>query len=723
MFLVVIILGIFMLFGSSVLNAQEIDHWESVVLASDTWKYFVGTSEPPATWRSGTFDDTSWREGQGGFGYGDDDDQTVLANILSLYLRSRFDIADISTIGEVIFHIDYDDAFIAYLNDVEIARSAGVSGMYPSHNTSSTQDHEAQMYQGGSPDAFYVEPGHLQRGSNVLALQIHNTSTTSSDMSAIPFLSIGLTTTERRYRPTPEWFQEPFEFTSSNIPIIIINTQGQQIQNEPKIMARMGVIDNQNGINSIQDNFNEYDGWIGIEMRGNATQSGGVVQDKWSYSLETRNEDGSNNNVKLLGMPKDNDWILLAVFIDKTLARDALAYRMARSLGRWAPRTRHVELVINGEYQGVYLFMEKIKPDNNRVDIAKLDSADIAGEAVTGGYIWDIQQADGTDIDFGQRRVLKYPKPDQVMPQQLDYIRNYDDEFRAVMNRSYYDDPVRGYPKYIDVTSFIDEIILQEITKNSDAYGWSGFFYKERSGKMFAGPIWDFDQALSNSTHMQGDRIQMWVIENNDGSHPPFWEKLWETPAFKQQLADTWFEYRRGPLETNFLFGIIDSLATYLNEAQQRNFTKWAILGVPIWRSTAGAAQRNTYQKEVDYMKDYLREHADWMDAELAEFTSVDCAQDEQGYTRLTINIFPNPVQSDATFSYTLDRSGQANIRIYNILGQHVRLLVNAQQLQGQYAIKWDGRDSSGQMLAHGIYFYELRVDGLQMARSKFVKF
>ena len=719
-----IVLLVAFIASAAPINAQTIDHWESVVLAGDMWRYFVGASEPPANWRQTNFDDAAWEQGRGGFGYGDDDDQTTIPQTLSLYVRIKFDIKDLATIGDVVFHMDYDDAFIAYINDAEIARSAGLTEAHPPFDRSSTTNHEAQMYQGGLPTGYNLSPNVLVKGQNVLAIQVHNAGSNSSDMSAIPFLSVGLTTSERQYRATPDWFQEPFTFTSSKLPIIVIDTQGRDIPNEPKVMARMRVVDNENSINSVDGPFDAYDGWIGIEKRGNASQSFNVVRGKWSYSLETRNEDGSNNNVKLLGMPKDNDWILLAVFIDKTLVRDALAYHMSQSLGRWAPRTRHVELVLNGDYQGVYVFLEKIKPDNNRVDIAKLDSADIAGEAVTGGYIWDIQQADGTDVEFGHRRVLKYPKPDQVLPEQLEYLRSYDDEFRAVMNRSYYDDPARGYAKYIDVSSFIDEIIIQEITKNSDAYGWSGFFHKDRGGKIMAGPVWDFDQALSNSTHMQGDRVRMWVIENNDGSHPFFWEKLWNTPAFKKQLANTWFAYRRGPLSTQNLFAVVDSLTAHLDEAQERNFTRWPILGdATVWRSTPGAAQRDTYQKEVDYLKDYVEDHAAWMDDELDVFADVQAKQDAASNTTLKISMIPNPMHNGASFNYQLDRNGHVSIRVYNILGQHVQTLVNTIQPSGQHAFRWDGRDFSGRLVANGIYFFELRLDGAQVLKSKFVKF
>ncbi len=704
--------------------AQDVDHWESVVFADDTWRYFIGASEPPADWREFNFDDQSWTSGQGGFGYGDGDDQTIIPQgTISLYLRMIFEITDAASIAAALFHIDYDDAFVAFLNDVEIGRSAGLTDAHPSHSTIATEQHEATMFSGGQPVSVTVPVRHVKQGDNILAIQIHNAGSNSSDMSAIPFFSVGLTTSERQYRPTPDWFVEPFVFQSSNLPIIVLDTGGRDIPDEPKVNVRMGVINNENGRNNIGDPFNEYDGFCGIERRGNASQIWDVVKGKWSYSMETRNEDGSNNNVKLLGLPRENDWILSADYIDKSLCRNALAYELARSLGRWAPRTRHVEVVLNGEYQGIYILVEKIKPDDDRLDIARMDSSDISGENVTGGYIWDVQQADGTDIDFGERRVLKYPKPDQVQPEQLAYIKAYDDEFRRVMTRSYYDDPVRGYHSYIDVPSFIDEAIIQEITKNSDAYGWSGFFHKDRNGLMNAGPVWDFDQSMGNSTHKDGWVIDKWVIGEPDGSHPPFWFKLWNTPNFKRRLSNAWFDYRGDRLSTERIHAIIDSVATYLNEAHVRNFKRWPILGVEIWRSTPGWQERDTYQKEVDYLKEYMRHHAQWIDEQLAPFTAVEEQADADVQTALKIKLSPNPMHSGATFNYALDRNGHVSIRVFNILGQEVQTLINTAQERGQHAFRWDGRDFAGQPVANGLYFYELRLDGVQMLRATFVKF
>ena len=133
------------------------------------------------------------------------------------------------------------------------------------------------------------------------------------------------------------------------------------------------------------------------------------------------------------------------------------------------------------------------------------------------------------------------------------------------------------------------------------------------------------------------------------------------------------------------------------------------------------AGSRN--QKEVDYLKEYLQDHAQWIDEELEPFTSVAQKSDAEVNTALKIKISPNPIHSSATFNYSLDRNGHVTIRVFNILGQEVQTLVNSIQPQGQHVFRWDGRDFAGHAVANGLYFYELSVDGAQMLRSKFVKF
>jgi hypothetical protein len=129
---------------------QSINHWETAVFNNDVWKYFVGKSEPSNDWRSHFFNDTGWSEGTGGFGYSDNDDNTIIPQCSSVYIRKKFTISDTAAISMALLSMDYDDAFVAYLNDVEIGRS-GITGIHPLFNQLGT-DHEATVYSGGKPN-------------------------------------------------------------------------------------------------------------------------------------------------------------------------------------------------------------------------------------------------------------------------------------------------------------------------------------------------------------------------------------------------------------------------------------------------------------------------------------------------------------------------------------------------------------------------------------------
>jgi hypothetical protein len=708
-------------FSFSVAGIHSVDHWETAVYSSDIWKYFVGHSEPDTNWRALSFNDAPWPQGPGGIGYGDDDDLTQIDASTSVYLRIKFDIVDLNQITSAALNVDYDDSFIAYINNVEVAR-AGISGVHPPHNQTAESNHEAQMPTGNLPEAFAIQANKLsdtiKEGENILALQVHNVSESSSDLSSTTFLLLGIGDSSRNYRPVPDWFTVPFIFSSSDIPIMVIDTEGRSIVDEPKTTARMGVINNGAGNrNSVSDAFNEYDGWIGIEYRGNASMN---ISDKKPFTFETRNEDGSDRSAEILGLPEEDDFILRAAYIDKTLMRDALAYHISRSIGRWAPRTRHVELVLNGSYEGVYILEEKIKPDKNRLDITRMEPADIAGEALTGGYIWSVQQPDGNDVVFdlneadGNSRVLKYPKPDEVTPEQLAYISRLEQDFCDVMYGPDYKDPVLGYMSYIDVSSFIDEIIIQETTSNSDAYSWSGFFYKDRGGKINAGPAWDFDQALSNSTHNDGHRYNEWIIAKPDRYRPYCWDRLFAENEIRNELNAKWNVYRQDVLSNDRLFTFIDSVTVYLAEAQEHNFKRWPILGVPVWRSLPGVEFRNTYQREVDYMKEWLINHLAWMDNELIrEISAVEGnPAPAPGGFELYPN-YPNPFNQTTTIKYRIPESGLVTLKVFNLPGQEVAILVNEHKNAGEYVVNFDALN-----LAGGIYITEFQSAGILLSKK-----
>lgn len=478
------------------LSAQEIDHWETMLGPGRVCRYLVPNSPVDAGWKDPGFDDSSWTSATGGVGYGDDDDNTVIAPAISVYCRYEFIITSPELIGALILDMDFDDAFVAYLNGTEVGRhNMGDEGSATQWNQSSDGLHEASVYQGVAPDRFVLDTSLLDQliaGTNTFALEVHNESITSSDLSSNPYLQAGILIPGNHFSPTPSWFIAPISFDSTLLPLILIDTEGQQIPNEPRITARMKLVDNGPGsYNGVEDEGNGYDGQISIELRG---ESSLWLFPKNSYSMETQTDSGTNNNVSLLGLPEENDWVLYAPYADKSLMRNVLSYGLFAQMGHYAPRTRFVEVVVNEDYKGIYILTEKIKRDNNRVDMAKLRPEDIAGDELTGGYLMRIDKTSGmADFEYWKSPVMPTePDYEQVVYQYFDpdyyelnetqrqYIRNHLLEFETALVSKDFKDPAKGYRAYLDIPSFVDLTILNEFTKDVDAFRLSHYFYKQK---------------------------------------------------------------------------------------------------------------------------------------------------------------------------------------------------------------------------------------------------
>ena len=411
-------------------------------------------------------------------------------------------------------------------------------------------------------------------------------------------------------------------YTESNLPIISINTYGEDIPDEPRIDAYMGIINNNSGTNNINDPFNDYNGKITIEMRGNSSQE----QEKPPYRFETVDNNGENNNVKLLGLPEENDWILYAPWSDKSLLRNVLIYSLSNEMGRYAPRSKFVELYLNNEYRGVYVLMEKIKRDKNRVAISSLDPNSNFGDNLTGGYILKFDWAETGDnnggffslID-GMRYNYHYPKPDEISSEQENYIQSYINSYENIMNSNKYNSE-EGYSSFIDIGSFVDFIILQEISRNVDAYGLSTYIYKDKesiNNKLTAGPIWDFNHGFGNCDYYKAWETVGWNISYtyNDMDQRAFWWlKLWNDDNFQEMIKDRYKLLRESTLSTNNINTLIDQYVFKLGTSVNKNFTKWPILGEYIWPNKQVF---DTYQEEIIYLKTWINNRLTWMDSEL----------------------------------------------------------------------------------------------------------
>ncbi len=527
----------------------------------------------------------------------------------------------------------------------------------------------------------------------------------------------------------------PLEFTSSNLPIIVINTDVHRIPDEPKVAAFLGIINNPGGKrNYITDHFSDYNGRIGIEVRGHSTQK----FPKKSYGFETRDEHGNNLNVSLLGMPEENDWVLYAPYSDKSLLRNVLAFYLGRTMGHYASRTRFCELILNGDYQGVYVLMEKIKRDKNRINIAKLNPDEIVGDDLTGGYIIKVDPIE--DHSSGWYSGVNppdsswipvffqyyYPKPYDITTEQKSYVQNFIHEFELSLNDSNFSHPEFGYKKYIAVNSFIDYLIINEFTKNIDAYRNSVFMFKDKDskgGKLTAGPIWDFNLGFGNY-NMQGGRelyTEGWMYRQT-GKRLYWWARMMRDNDFKNMVATRWYELRNGSFHSDSIDIFLENSKSYLEEAQQRNFQKWQILGEYVWPNNFVG---QTYQQEFDYLKNWITKRLIWMDTNISQIGEPDHTENDNNEANLNsykIEAFPNPFFSNTTICYRLNSQSNVSLKIYNILGQEIKTLLSRNQTANEYAIKWDGTDDLGNIVANGIYFYVLQVNWEIQETNKLLK-
>ena len=411
------------------------------------------------------------------------------------------------------------------------------------------------------------------------------------------------------------------DFSSSDLPIVIIQTDNRTLTNREKTGATMKIIDNGSKRNKVTDPANGYDGKIKIKLRGNSS----LFFDQKRFTFETVTPEGKANNVELLGMPADNDWVLLAPYNDISMMRDVFAFDMWNNMGHWAPRTRYCEVVMNGKYIGVYVLCEKIKRAENRINIDKLTKKDSIGVDITGGYIVRIDPPDegeksfqsdvpglmsnggfggmggfgggmggfgGPGGGFGGRATVTwtyfYPKSDKLTPEQEEYIKNYIKTTEKVIQSDSFADLKEGYAKYIDVESFVDYIIHTELSLNADGLKRSTYFYKEKQnpdgtgGKLHAGTVWDYNLAYGNCNFANANNIEAWVYNGSETNPTPaMFKRLMEDPAFVAKVKARWKELRKGYLSDSNIDRFIDEHASVLKESQARQYSKYPDLLVP----------------------------------------------------------------------------------------------------------------------------------------------
>ncbi|GAB1416593.1 hypothetical protein MASR2M117_19990 [Paludibacter sp.] len=436
------------------------------------------------------------------------------------------------------------------------------------------------------------------------------------------------------------------------MPIVIITTDvdpktGKQytIRDEPKVPAAMKIVFRQDGSrNYVSDannlEFLNYNGKIGIEFRGSTSQT---LSNK-PYGLTTYKADNvTNNNVSILDMPKENDWVLNALAFDNSLIRDYLSYDLYREMGNYSPRQRFVEVIINGDYKGLYIFMEKLKIDKDRINITKMTSADNVLPELSGGYVtksdkptggdpiaWQMYSNKGAIVDF----IHHSPKPEEITLNQQNYIKGVFLSLASVASNS---SIVGGYPEIIDVPSFIDFMLMSEFASNVDSYQYSTFYHKDRNGKLRAGPIWDYNLTYGLDLFYNNRSLKnVWQFNNNDNEGPKYWYDLFNNAAFRCYLTKRWKEVNavNQPLNYNYVSNKIDQICSLISEAALREKDRW------------GNAQN--WSNEIATLKSWISGRIEWINSQLKSYNS--CANVQTPKLAISkINYHPMSLIDDAT--------------------------------------------------------------------------
>jgi spore coat protein CotH len=407
---------------------------------------------------------------------------------------------------------------------------------------------------------------------------------------------------------------------TSNLPIVVI-TPDAQIVDASKVGGAMKIIYNGEGqTNSLTDVNYNYNGRIGIEIRGSSSQA----LDKKAYGFETRKADGSNNNVSLMGMPSENDWILNGLAYDPSCLHDYLAYKFFRDMGNYGARTVFCEVFINNEYRGLYLLQEKIKEDGNRVNITEMTNADNAAPNLTGGYIIKADKTTGGDpvafvmegnnrsgysesIDF----VHDTPEPSLITSQQKTYIESVFRKLETATNNNN-SSLSDGYPSIIDVPAFVDYMLVNEIGSCVDAYKISTYFHQDRIGKLRAGPVWDFNYGFG----LVGGGVDgrsgttEWQFHNGNQEGPKFFYKLFQNDTYRCYMSRRWNELTQSgmPLNIDVIKNHITSMQTFLAPAVARDEAKWHRIG--------------DFANNIAFLKTFITDRSTWITNNIGSFSA-----------------------------------------------------------------------------------------------------
>ncbi|MBQ9986368.1 MAG: CotH kinase family protein [Oscillospiraceae bacterium] len=416
----------------------------------------------------------------------------------------------------------------------------------------------------------------------------------------------------------------------SHLPIVKINTNGTEIPGKPiydenfaitgytlaadgttTIKATLDVVDNEKEYNHLTD-IPQNMGDIMIRVRGHSSRR----FEKANYFIRFINADGTNNAQEFLGMDAHHEWALHGPFLDKSLIRNYMCYNIAGEIMEYSPNVRFFELILNGEYRGLYLALETVTSGKEgarlSLEVNKKDNT-FSGYALR--LDWGDTEEENKIYPFTNyttraknQHELVYPGTRNMTSELKEAIKNEFSLFEKTLYSYDYNNQKYGYKNYIDMDSFVDYFLINELTCNYDAGNLSTYIYKDIDGK-YKMCVWDFNSAF--------DAYQESAMPTDDFMlNSKLWfQMLFMDKDFTDRVVERYYELRETVFSEEYLFGFIDDTIEYLGPAIDRNYGKWGYTFSAEY-DLMHPADRNprTYNEAITRMKAFLTERIAFMD-------------------------------------------------------------------------------------------------------------
>lgn len=408
------------------------------------------------------------------------------------------------------------------------------------------------------------------------------------------------------------------ETLHTHLPIVTLDTGGAPIPGlEGKAEMAAGVLetfDEDTGDNTAGGKPTLHTS-IRVRYRGNSS----LFFDKHQYLIDCVDAGGANRAVEMLGMEKHHKWVLNGPFLDKTLLRNYMWMNLSGEVMGYAPGVRFCEVFLNGEYQGVYVMMEKVTEGEGRV--ALTDTRDRADGQTS--YLLRLDRGDDesdvvlddllsiTHRMIGRYNVV-YPTSQDLTPAQQTYLTRDLLTIEKTLYSLDYDDPAYGADKYLDLQSFADYMVLNEMARNMDAGRYSTYCYRDVRGKLRMGPVWDFNNALDNYVDDPVDETDFSTLNK------PLYEMLLRDERFTDRVIRTYRRLRGGVLSEEAMTAYIDGVVDYLGPAIDRNFSVWGYTFGPEGDLLKPVSRNpHSYEQAVAQMKEFLVRRGRWLDEKI----------------------------------------------------------------------------------------------------------